>query len=129
MEDGGTQYRYLPSSGDPLQLKAIAAKLTPPDGWASDAAWYESTAQHLYPDALANILASLHAPRVGHTADVLISLQDGYFYGSSVFSRLARLAATHGNALRSSTNAFMMSTHRELPDYVRAADAQPLLRG
>ncbi|HYJ45667.1 MAG TPA: hypothetical protein VEV81_03565, partial [Pyrinomonadaceae bacterium] len=81
------------------------------------------------PDALSNLFQSLHAPRVGHTADVLVSLRDGYYYGDSVFSRLARLAATHGNALRASSTAFMMSTHRKLPEYVRADEAQPLLKG
>jgi hypothetical protein len=131
---GGRQqvdfYAYEQIVGDPLELEAITKNLASAgDGWASDEAWREATQNHVYPDAPANIFASLHAPRVGHTADVLISLQDGYFYGSSVFSRLASLAATHGNALRSSTNAFMMSTHRQLPEYVRAADAQPLLRG
>jgi len=35
--------------------------------------------------------------------------------------------ATHGNALASSSNAFLMSTHRELPECVRADDAKPLL--
>jgi hypothetical protein len=60
---------------------------------------------------------------------VLVSLKDGYYYGDSVFSRLARLAATHGNALRASSTAFMMSTHRTLPAFVRADEAQPLLKG
>ena len=129
IEQRGENYRYEPLSGDLLQLSDIARAVVDSEGFAPDSAWREHTANHVYPDALANIFASLHAPRVGHTADVLISLQDGYYYGSSVFSRIVRLAATHGNALRSSTNAFMMSTHRELPDYVRAADAQPLLRG
>jgi hypothetical protein len=127
-------YAYERIAGDPLQLADVVKDLSSsgnltPEGFAPDAAWYTRTANHLYPDAVANIFASLHAPRVGHTADVLISLEDGYFYGSSVFSRLVRLAATHGNALRGSTNAFLMSTHRALPEYVRAADAQPLLRG
>jgi hypothetical protein len=133
-QEAGFLYAYEPLAGDPLQLGAVVAELKAAaqmdaKGFAPDAAWYTRTANHVYPDAVANLFASLHAPRVGHTADVLISLEDGYFYGSSVFSRLVRLAATHGNALRSSANAFLMSTHRTLPEYVRAADAQPLLRG
>jgi hypothetical protein len=60
---------------------------------------------------------------------VLVSLRDGYYYGDSLFSRLARIAATHGNALRASTNAFLMSTHRSFPAHVRADEAKPLLKG
>lgn len=131
---GGTSYRYEQITGDPLELSAVINKLREnglldPNGYATDTAWYERTSSHVYPDALANLYKSLHAPRVGHTADVLVSLKDGYYYGDSVFSRLARLAATHGNALRASSTAFMMSTHRQLPSYVRADDAQPLLKG
>ena len=37
------------------------------------------------------------------------------------------LQPLHGNALASSSNAFLMSTHRELPECVRADDAKPLL--
>jgi hypothetical protein len=132
--EGGDSYRYEQVTGDPLELAAVINKLREDalldqDGYAPDAAWYERTASHIYPDALANLFQSLYAPRVGHTADVLVSLRDGYYYGDSFFSRLARLAATHGNALRASSTAFMMSTHRTLPTFVRADEAQPLLKG
>jgi hypothetical protein len=40
-----------------------------------------------------------------------------------------RLAATHGNALQASSNAFLMSTHRQFAPFVRADDAKALLRG
>ncbi|HKR02412.1 MAG TPA: alkaline phosphatase family protein [Pyrinomonadaceae bacterium] len=132
--DGGTSFRYEQITGDPLHLASVinglrSEGLIDQAGYAADSAWYALTASHIYPDALANLFSSLHAPRVGHTADVLLSLRDGYFYGDSLFSRLARLAATHGNALRASSTAFMMSTHRQLPTYVRADEAQPLLKG
>ena len=127
-----TLYRYQQLTGDPLQLSPVVRtlaeeKLLDQNGYAPDEVWYARTADHLYPDALANIFDSLHAPRVGHTADVLLSLKDGYYYGASIFSRLVRLAATHGNALRASTNAFLMSTHRNFPAHVRAAEARPFL--
>jgi Type I phosphodiesterase / nucleotide pyrophosphatase len=132
--EGGTYYRYEQITGDPLELTAATdqlriAGLLDQSGYAADSAWYERTASHIYPDALANLYKSLHTPRVGHTADVLVSLRDGYYYGDSFFSRLARLAATHGNALRASSTAFLMSTHRTLPTFVRADEAQPLLKG
>jgi hypothetical protein len=65
---------------------------------------------------------------VRHTADVLVSCHDGYYYGMSFFSRFVRLAATHGNALRASSTAFLMSTHRQFPAHVRAGEARPFLR-
>jgi hypothetical protein len=129
-----TSYRYLPSDGDPLQLQPIVEKLKQAgkldeEAFASDNDWLDVTANHIYPDPLANLYTSLHTPRVRHTADVLVSLLDGYYYGWSPFARLPRLAATHGNALRPSSNAFLMSTHRTLPPFIRADNAQPLLRG
>ncbi len=126
-------FRYVPREGDPLQLRTIQARLAmegklDANGFAADEDWRDITADHIYPDSLSNLYASLHTPRVRHTADVLVSFQDGYYYGWSPFARMVPLAATHGNALRPSSNAFLMSTHRDLPAYVRADDAQPLLR-
>lgn len=118
----GFSYRYLAAAGDPLELRNFY------DDFASDRDWFNQTAGHRYPDALANLYKSLFTSRVKHTADVLVSLKDGYYYGWSPFGRIVRLAATHGNALQSSSNAFLMSTHRQLPTYVRADDAKTLLR-
>ncbi len=132
--DGSLKYRYEQIEGDPLQLAATVRSLYEDNqidegGFAPDRLWYERTAAHIYPDALSNLYQSLQEPRVHHTADVLLSLHDGYYYGMSFFSRFVRLAATHGNALRASTSAFLMSTHRTFPAHVRASDAQPLLKG
>jgi hypothetical protein len=55
-------------------------------------------------------------------------MNDGYYYGWTAFGRFVRLHATHGNALQSSSNAFLMSTHRDFPTFVRADDARPLLQ-
>jgi Type I phosphodiesterase / nucleotide pyrophosphatase len=130
----GVKYRYEQLKGDPLQLADTVRSLEAEGrlderGFAPDQEWYERTAGHIYPDALANLYQSLYEPRVHHTADVLVSMQDGYYYGASIFSRFVRLAATHGNALRSSTSAFLMSTHRTFDTHVRANEAQPLLKG
>jgi hypothetical protein len=132
--NGEVSYRYLPSEGDPLQLADVVRNLTQEgrldcDGFASDHDWLTHTANHVYPDPLNNLYTSLHRSRVKHTADVLVSFHDGYYYGWSPFAHFVRLAATHGNALRPSSTAFVMSTHRELPAYIRADNAQPLLRG
>jgi hypothetical protein len=131
--EGGARYRYEQITGDPLLLGPIVHSineegLLEPDGYASDKIWFERTAHHIYPDALANLYGALHTPRVHHTADVLASFKDGYYFGSSLFSRFVSIAATHGNALRSSSTAFLMSTHRTFPTHVRASEARPLLR-
>jgi hypothetical protein len=115
-------YKYVMVSGDPLQLSPF------PDTIATDATWFERTAGHRYPNALANIYKSIFTPRVKHTADVLVSMDDGYYYGWTAFGRFVRLRATHGNALQASSNAFLMSTHRQFPTFVRADDAKSLLR-
>ena len=132
-QNGHTRYLYEQLTGDPLELAATLGALVGAGeldarGYATDRAWYARTAAHTYPDALANLYDALHAPRVRHTADVLVSCHDGYYYGMSFFSRFVRLAATHGNALRASSTAFLMSTHRQFPTHVRAGEARPLLR-
>lgn len=116
-------YRYVNLNGDPLELGSFS------NGFETEAFWFERTAGHRYPNALPNIYKSLFTSRVKHTADVLISMEDGYYYGWSAFGRFVRLAATHGNALQASSNAFLMSTHRQFPAFVRADDAKDLLRG
>ena len=132
-EGGQCRYHYEQINGDPLQLNLVLGELeaigeVDQRGYATDTAWYKVTKDHIYPDALANLYGAMREPRVRHTANVLISFHDGYYYGSSVFSRLARLRATHGNALRPSSNAFLMSTHRQFPLHVRASEATPLLK-
>jgi hypothetical protein len=114
--------RYVIETGDSLELGRLG------QGSKTDKEWFEATASHKYPDAVPNIYKSLFSARVQHTADVLVSLKDGYYFGWSPFGRFVNLEATHGNALQSSSNAFLMSTHRHFPAYVRADDAKALLR-
>jgi hypothetical protein len=131
---GAVSYRYEQVEHDPLQLKEIVSALRgggemDEEGYADQDAWLARTHDHIYPDPLDNLFESIQGERVRHHADVLVSLKDGYYYGSSIFSRFVKLAATHGNAMRASTSAFMMSTHRQLPAAIRATHAQPILRG
>jgi len=116
-------YRYVKVSGDPLELDSFD------DAFVTESLWFERTAGHRYPNAVPNVYKSLFTPRVKHTADILISLKDGYYCGWTPFGRFVRLAATHGNALQASSNAFLMSTHRQFAPFVRADDAKALLRG
>ena len=128
IQSEGESFKYVAATGDPLELGTLGQG-SKTEGWFTDKAWFAETAAHKYPDAVANIYKSLFTPRVQHTADILISLNDGFYYGWSPFGRFVRLYATHGNALQSSSNAFLMSTHREFARFVRADDAKALLRG
>lgn len=122
IERRGDKFKYVAVSGDPLELGRLD------HGFKTDKKWFEETASHRYPDAVRNVYNSIFTPRVKHTADVLLSIKDGFYYGWSPFGRFVRLHATHGNAMQASSNAFMMSTHRHLPAFVRADDAKALLR-
>jgi hypothetical protein len=128
----GRAFRYEQITGDPLELAAIireleAGGLIDNRGYAPDRVWFEATKEHLYPDALRNIWTSVR-DHVESTADVLVSFKDGYCYGSKLFERLVTLVATHGSALRSTSYAFLMSTHRRVAAHLRADEARSLLR-
>jgi hypothetical protein len=127
---GNQGFEYLTVTGDPLALGRLGEgfKIDKKTEKKTDKEWFELTASHKYPDAVPNIYKSLFTPRVQHTADIILSLKDGYYYGWSAFGKFVRLQATHGNALQSSSNAFLMSTHRTFPEFVRADDARSLLR-
>lgn len=126
-------YAYERMSGDPLQLASVEDELRDAGqidwrGFASAEAWYERTKEHIYPNALENLYGAMFDKRVIHPADALVSFKDGYYYGASLFTRLApNLHATHGNAMQPSTDAFLMSTRRELPSHVRASEASEIL--
>ena len=122
VESSSEGFGYRTVTGDPLALGQVGVKLK------TDQEWFKETASHKYPDVVPNVYKSLFTSRVQHTADILVSLKDGYYYGWSPFGRFVNLLATHGNALQSSSNAFLMSTHRQFPAYVRADDAKVLLR-
>lgn len=129
--EGETFYRYQRAAGDPLELQRIVENMSEcfdREDFAPENVWYEQTSEHAYPDVIANLYEALYCPRVRHTANLLVSFKDGYYYGAKAFSYLApRLRATHGNALEASSNAFLMSTHRTFPATVRAKEATSLL--
>ena len=130
----GDRYRYLPFNGDPLQLNPKIEELrnlgrTDDEGFVSATDWFASTNNHVYPNVVVNLYKSLFTHRVKHTADILVSVHDGYYYGWSAFGKFVKLLATHGNALASSSNAFLMSTHREFPECVQADEAKLFLLG
>ncbi|HYX41109.1 MAG TPA: hypothetical protein VE821_05405, partial [Pyrinomonadaceae bacterium] len=129
-----TRFAYEQIDGDPLELAPVVSELQAAQqldehGFAADETWLAHTAMHAYPDALANLFAAIqHGDRVLNAADVLVSTRDGYYYGWSALERIVHLHATHGNARRQSTTAFLMSTQRTFAPFVRGSEARPLLR-
>jgi hypothetical protein len=125
--------RYEQIQDDPLRLSGIIDRLRregliDEHGYADDQTWFEATKDHIYPDALCNIWSSVRE-HVESTADVLVSFEDGYCYGSAVFDRIVSMLATHGSALKSTSYAFLMSTDCDFPSHLRAGEASSLIRG
>jgi hypothetical protein len=129
----GLEYGYEIVSGDPLSLSQVMSgmaseNLISADGFAPARIWANRTATHIYPNALDNLYGSIQTTRVLHPADILVSLCDGHYIGWHAFEYVVTLAATHGNAMRASSTAFLMSTHRSFGDYVTADSAEAIFK-
>jgi hypothetical protein len=79
-----------------------------------------------YPDLRARVLEGLRDHAV-HPASVLVSLADGWHYGSPLFDALAEMKGTHGSATVDSTVGFVASNVDPLPATLRAAEVFPYL--
>ncbi len=126
IERRGDRYRYLTFTGDPLLLMPILDRLRAEggmddEGFVTDADLFAATHAHSYPDALRRLWEGLTSS-VRYPASVLVSLEDGYYDGSDVFDLFAILRATHGNLRRAQTEGFVLTTVKELPEVIRAAD-------
>ncbi|MEW6208899.1 MAG: hypothetical protein AB1631_11065 [Acidobacteriota bacterium] len=129
-ERGGFLYDQI--EGDPLRLSRIIASLRSEGlidqrGFAEDRVWFEATKDHTYPDALRNLWSSAR-DHVESTADVLVSFEDGYCYGSAIFDLMVTMLATHGSALKTTSYSFLMSTHRDFASHLRAREASLMIR-
>jgi len=119
-------YKYETVKGDPLELSKIAAQLRSEgklngDGFAADADWFRATLNHKYPDALHRLYRAA-MNHVQNKPNVIVSLEDGYFYGKKVFSKICPLMGTHGSLIDSSTFGYIMTNYKPLPRYVRSED-------
>lgn len=115
-------YLYQPVSGDPLGLNSFLDRFkregrTTTDGYVKDADWFFALRDHKYPDALHRIHQGIEG-QVVHTADILVSFKEGYFYGSRLFGKMVTIRAMHGNLLDSNT-AFFISTKETAPSHIR----------
>lgn len=131
------RFRYLIESGDPLELKAVAADLTARgkadgDGFVADADWFAATKDGVRPDVVRRVYEGATG-EVRNCANVILSLEDGYYSGSFALDVFAFLQATHGNVMREQSTGFVMTTRQDLPASLRAADVwetigEPALR-
>lgn len=129
----GDAYCYVASGKDPLLLETARQSLAASgklgaDGFASDADWFAVTADHVYPDPLRRIWNAFNG-LFEHSPDVLLSLEDGYHYGSPFMTKyLDGLSAAHGSLRRSCSYGFVMSTVGGLPPVLRMGELRDALR-
>lgn len=133
IERRADRYRYLVFQGDPLGLQPILDELrargrTDADGFVADADLFAATQGHAYPDPLRRLWEGLTS-YVAYPANVIVSLQDGYYAGSDLLDLLAALRATHGSIRQPQTDGVILTTMGKLPDVLRARDAGQLLFG
>ncbi|HEX8708750.1 MAG TPA: hypothetical protein VF723_10950 [Pyrinomonadaceae bacterium] len=124
IERRGQSYRYRAETGDPLGVSAALDRLraqgkTGEDGFIADADWLAATVAGERPDAVRRVYEGA-INHVRNRANVIVSLEDGYYYGSYMLDVFAFLQATHGNLGREQSLGFVMQTGAELPPYVRA---------
>ncbi len=110
--DDRKRLKYILDEGDPLLLKSVIDRMLKQnqfdsEGFASFESWFEATAEHEYADAV-NTLYRGVTNHVTNRASVLVSLKDGYHYGSAFFDKLVTMRSTHGNLHRSSMTGFFM---------------------
>lgn len=119
----GGGYAYDCEQGDPLQLLPVVDALrrngeVGPDGSIADDALFDSTKDHLYPDALHRLWRAFHGLMV-NPPDVMISVQDGWHCGSALMTRLVDVSAAHGSLNAESSSGFVMTTNGQLPEVIR----------
>lgn len=124
-----TAFRYEPLTDDPLALSPILAELkaegkVDTEGWVKDADLFAATANHLYPDP-AYRLWQWATNHVRNRADLLVSLQPGYYYGSDTFRHIVDILSTHGALDRAQSLGFAMSTDGPRAGPLRSRDVLP----
>jgi hypothetical protein len=82
--------------------------------------------EHLYPDLRFRVEEAIRNHTL-HPASVLVSLEDGWHYGSSLFEALVSMKGTHGSARATSSLGFVASNVDRLPFLLRAGEVYPYL--
>jgi hypothetical protein len=82
--------------------------------------------EDLYPDLRARVARGLRS-YVVRPASVLVSLADGWHYGSGLFDALADMKGTHGSATAGASVGFVASNVDRLPETLNADEVYPYL--
>jgi hypothetical protein len=125
-----SRFRYEAQSGDPLLLLSIVDHLRDSgqidsDGFISEDAWFSATLNHRYVDPLRRLFDGFTA-HVRSRADVIASLENGWYVGSPFLDKFATMRATHGSLMAGETEGFAMSTRKNLGSAIRGADLHSL---
>ncbi len=131
IERRGERFSYRAGTGDPLELNETLRTFTAQgkidrDGFTTDTDWFAATCAGARPDVVRRVYASA-TQLVRNRASVVVSFIDGYYTGSALLDIVAFMQATHGNIGRGQSLGFVMSSARDLPDYLRAGDVWPAL--
>ena len=127
IEQRDNAYRYSAIKGDPLDLLSLTQhQQNGHEGFIKDEDWFALTRAGARPDVVRRIFEGA-TQGVLNRANVIVNLEDGYYTGSSLLDTLTLLQATHGNIGQEQSYGFVMSTTRELPTYIRAADVWDVL--
>lgn len=115
-------FSYQPQNGDPLKYKDVLAKLKADDkGFYLEEDLFQATLLHEYPSALQRLWRA-HFGLVYDPADVIVSLENGYYSGSKTLDKFLDVASTHGSLNRVNSTTFIMSTAGPLPPAMRSMD-------
>lgn len=117
------QYRYLPLTGDPLDVAAVYARMrqegaTDDGGYATSDAWVRYTATSHYPAAVVRI-ARGHTTVTLNPAPILVSVKHGFRVGLgmvSVANRMRPLGGTHGALDSANALGVLMTTYVDTQD-------------
>jgi hypothetical protein len=116
------RYSYTPQAGDPLKLLGVLADMqADADGFYDAEELLSATARHEYPAALERLWRA-HFALARNVPDVIVSLHDQWYSGSTSFAGAVTMASTHGSLNYRNSATFIMSTIAPLAPVMRGRD-------
>jgi hypothetical protein len=116
-------YSYHAIEGDPLDLLPVLEDLPPaPDGFFDADTLLHATAKHTWPAPLQRLWRAHRGGLAANTPDVIISLENDWYSGSTGFAGAVSVESTHGGLSYPNSAAFIMSSLGRLPAILRTRD-------
>ncbi|MBS3107423.1 hypothetical protein J4468_00765 [Candidatus Woesearchaeota archaeon] len=104
------KFKYEVLTGDPLNYSEIINNLEKDqNGFISNDLLFINTTNHKYPDALHRIYNAFRI--VENPGDVLIDLEEGFFFGKKIFRKGGK--GTHGSLSNNCSECFYMDLNQE----------------